>query len=256
MKILILDVETSPNIAYVWGAWKQNIGVKQMIESSYLMSFSAKWLNDDKIVYYENRHNDERELVEALLVLLDEADIVIAHNAIKFDVPVIQGRAALLGLKPPSPFKMVDTLKVARKHFRFPMYNLAYLTEVFDCEVKKKTHAKFPGFVLWLECLKGNDEAWEEMKTYNIDDVLSLESLYLKMRPWIQPHPNVANVMEEVGGKPRCPRCGSLHVHWRGYYHTPTMKYRRFRCMDCGGWGRERFSARERGSRKEMLTGV
>lgn len=253
MKILIVDVETSPNIAYVWGAWKQNISIKQMIESTYLLSFSAKWLGEEKIIYVENRHNDEKELVSCLLDLLDEADIVVAHNAIKFDIPIIQGRAAVLGFSPPSPFKVIDTLKSAKKHFKFPHNSLEYLCDVFGCS-KKLSHKKFPGFELWLECLKGNDEAWEEMMEYNIQDVVCLEELYLKMRPWMHPHPNVANFKED--GNMCCPKCGSDHVVRRGYYHTQTMKYQRFRCKDCGGWGRERFSARDRGARKDMLTGV
>lgn len=255
MRILVLDVETAPNIAYVWGAWKQNVGVKQFISPSYLMSFAAKWLHEDKVIYCENRRKkDEAALLEQLVSLMDEADVIIAHNAKKFDIPTIQGRAALLGLKPPSPFKVIDTLLSAKKHFRLPMNSLAYLTEAFNCTVKKKTHEKFPGFELWLECLKQNDEAWEEMKVYNIDDVISLEELYLKMRPWIYPHPNFGNYDESE--KSCCPRCGSKNVHYRGYYHTQVMKYRRYRCMDCGGWGKERFTARERGVKKEMLVGV
>lgn len=252
-KILIIDVETAPNIAYVWGAWKQNVGYKQMIESTYLMSFAAKWLDSEEVIYAENRNDDERELVGMCIELLDEADVVIAHNATKFDIPVIQGRAAVLGFTPPSPFKIIDTLTVAKKHFRFPMNSLAYLTEIFNC-APKLTHGKFPGFELWLQCLKQNDEAWEEMRTYNIRDVISLEELYLKMRPWIQPHPNVANELENE--EHACPKCGSTHVHKRGFYYTQVMKYQRFKCMSCGAWSRERFTARERGANKQLLTGV
>jgi DNA polymerase elongation subunit (family B) len=250
-KILTIDIETAPNVAYVWGCWKQNIGVSMMKENGYIMSVSAKWLNDDNVIYIENRHGDDFELVSKTLELLDEADIVIAHNAVKFDIPTILGRAAVHGIHPPAPFKVIDTLQSARKYFRFPMNSLAYLTKAFGVQ-EKTTHAKFPGFELWLQCLKQNDEAWAEMRQYNMDDVVVLEELYLRMRPWITNHPNVGVFDEQ--SSPVCPKCGSHHVHYRGYYHTTVSKYRRFKCQDCGGWGRSRFTEYPKDKRKTLLT--
>lgn len=254
VKLLFLDVETAPNVAYVWRTFKEFVGAKQLIEPTYLMSFSAKWLDHNEVFYEENRYDDEYSLVKSLIRLLDEADFVVAHNAVKFDIPVIQGRAVALGLTPPSPFKVIDTFKVAKKHFKFPINTLEYLAEAFDCEHRKRSHEKFPGFELWLECLRQNDEAWEEMRVYNNEDVYVLEELYLKMRPWIQPHPNVANELEQ--DVHACPKCGSVHVHKRGFYYTQTMKYQRYHCQECGAWSRGRFTARERGSNKQLLVGV
>lgn len=201
------------------------------------MSFAAKWLGEDEVTYMENRHDDDRRLIQVLYKLMDEADIVIAHNAKKFDIPTIKGRGVIHGMKPPSPFKIVDTLLVAKKEFRFFRNNLEYIADVFKCAPKMK-HAKFPGFELWLQCLKQNDEAWAEMKMYNIQDVLTLEEVYLRMRPYITNHPNVGVYDEQENTV--CPKCGSDHIHFRGYYHTNVGKYHRFRCVDCGGWGRTR----------------
>lgn len=88
---------------------------------------------------------------------------------------------------------------------------------------------------LWLECLKGNEDAWEEMKRYNIDDVLTTEEMYLVMRPWMQTHPNIA----AANGRCACPKCSSVDIQFRGYVTSRVgVAYRRFRCNDCGGWGR------------------
>jgi uncharacterized protein YprB with RNaseH-like and TPR domain len=109
--------------------------------------------------------------------------IVVAQNGVRFDVKKINARFVLLGMPPPSPFRVVDTMLEARRHFGFTSNKLEWMTDKLCTTHKKKRHAKFPGFELWRECLAGNHEAWDEMREYNIDDVLSLEELYLVMRP-------------------------------------------------------------------------
>lgn len=239
-KILIIDVETAPNIAYVWGAWKQNVGLKQWLERGHIMSFAAKWLDSPYIFYEENRKSNDKKIVKSIYKLLDEADIVVAHNGKKFDLPVIVGRGVVHGFTPPSPYFVVDTLETARKELRLVSNSLANLCEELGLP-QKKNHQKFPGFELWLECLRNNDKAWEEMKEYNIHDVISLEALYLRLRPYMKNHPNVARTEDYA-----CPKCGSTNIQWRGYYYTRAgLCYRRFQCKDCGGWGRVRFTEKD-----------
>lgn len=243
-KILLLDIETAPNMAYVWGAWKQNIGQNQWLRKGHIMSFAAKWLGDDQIIYAENRDNNDAAIVFDLYALLDAADIVVAHNGKKFDLPVIVGRGVVHGYTPPSPYFIVDTCIVARQELRLVSNSLANLCEELGLPLKED-HKKFPGFELWQECLKGNEEAWREMKEYNIHDVISLEALYLRLLPYMRHHPNV--VRDNEGLKVRCPKCGSGNIQWRGYYYTKAgLCYRRFQCMDCGGWGRVRFSEKDK----------
>lgn len=244
-KILILDIETAPNLAYVWGAWKQNVGQNQWVKQSHIMSYAAKWLGDDNIFYEENRDGDDYNLVFNLFTLLHSADIVVAHNGQKFDLPTILGRGAVHNLLPPSPYFVVDTCLSARKEFRLMSNSLANLCELFGLK-KKEDHKKFPGFELWKECLLGNEEAWEEMREYNIADILALEELYLRMRPYIRNHPNVVRDIHDEG-EVVCPKCGSSNIQWRGYYFTRAgLCYRRFVCLDCGGWGRVRYSEKDR----------
>lgn len=250
-KILVLDIETAPNVAYVWQFWQANVGAKQVLDHSYIMSFAAKWLGSDEIFYVENRKDNEAALLEPLFGLLDEADIIIAHNGNKFDLPKIKGRGLVHGMTPPSPYKTVDTCLTARRQFGFSANSLEYLCDILDCS-KKLSHKKFPGFELWLECLRQNDEAWEEMKEYNIHDVISLEELYYKMLPYIENHPNVAVLKE--GDVISCPKCGSEDNHRRGYYTTNVGKYQRFRCNSCGGWHRSRFTEYPKDKRHALTT--
>ena len=218
------------------------------------MSFAAKWLNEGVIFYEENRKENDRKIINKLCEFLDQADIVVAHNGEAFDLRQIRARAVVHGITPPSPVKIVDTLKIARNEFGFPSNSLEYLSDVLKLKTKKGGHKKFPGFELWLECLRGNDEAWREMKEYNIRDILALEELYLRLRPWDTKHPNIAIYEPEAQSEVVCPKCGSVHVQWRGFAHTSVGKFHRYQCNNCGGWGRTRYSILKKN--ENILTNV
>jgi len=252
-KVLILDIENAPMMSYHWSLWKQNIGKPMRIEGnrSYMMSIAMKWLGEDTVYYFETRTEDDSVLVAQTLAFLDEADFVIAHNGAKFDIPKINAYAILNGLLPPSPYKVIDTLQIARKNFMFESNTLATLADQLGC-TPKLTHQKFTGFSLWAECMKGNEEAWEEMKEYNIQDFDTLEEVYLKLRPWAKVHPNLAVHQErEVHA---CPKCNSVNVIRRGYQYSNVSKYQRYTCNDCGSWSRTRYTENSKESRKELLT--
>lgn len=250
-KVLIFDIETRPNLGYVWGVWDQNIGDKMMLQYGSVMSVACKWLGDDEIFYWDARSGDETHVIRHTVDMMDQADIVIAHNGNRFDIPWINARALDYGLSPPSPYKRIDTLLASRRMFKFPRNTLKYLCEKLGVSMKDD-HKKFPGFSLWLECMNGNLEAWDEMKAYNIQDIVSLEELYVKIRPWIPNHPNMAILSESDSHA--CPKCGSHHVQRRGFYTTNTGKYQRYQCNDCGGWSRSRRTELDKEVSRALLT--
>lgn len=260
--IRFVDLETSPNIAHVWGLFKQNVGLSQLVTDDHIMSYTYKDLGDPTIVYNDCRENFRqktpkdrkgyKKFIKELRNMLDEADIVIAHNGKRFDVPWINGQCALMRLKPPSPFRQIDTLLETRKAFRFPSYKLEYLVKRFGLKTKIK-HKKFPGHDLWMECLLGNDEAWEEMKEYNINDVVILEEFFLAIRPYLKGTPNLGVFLAE-DEETVCPSCGGDHIHYRGYYYTNLGKYHKFQCQDCGAWGRDRVNILTKGQRATLGT--
>lgn len=252
-KILYLDIETAPTLGYVWRLWKENIGVKQIKDNMRVLSFSAIW-NDDpekKVMYFEERGKSDKPLIKKFLELANEADVIIGHNVQNFDCATMNGRAMILGLKPPSPYKVVDTYQVAKNEFKIEANSLEYLSLVLGIKNKKLSHKKFPGFELWAECLAQNDEAWEEMKLYNIVDTLAVREVYKIMRPWIRNHANMA-VFKEAEGM-ICPKCGSHHLQRRGFAYTNVGKYQRFVCKDCGGWARTRFTEYPKDKTKNLL---
>lgn len=253
-RTLILDIETAPILANVWRTWKENVGLDQIRADWYILSFSAKWLDNKKVFYYDQSRapniEDDTFLMGKLHKLLDEADFVVAHNGRRFDLKKINARFIIKGFPPPSPYRIIDTLDIAKGSFAFTSNRLAYLTDTL-CTTKKLSHAKYPGFSLWKACLAGDKEAWKEMRAYNVQDVLSLEELYLKLRAWDPAHPNVGALDDpEV---PTCPKCGGQHLTQRGFRYTQVGKYARFQCNDCFGWSRGRTMHNSADVRKNLM---
>lgn len=256
-RILILDIETAPTRAAVWRIFKENVGLDQIENDWYILSFAAKWEGDSKVHYFDKsrswQDDDDSLLLEPLRVLLDQADIVVAHNGRKFDCPKINARMIINGFDPVSPYRIVDTLDICKKNFAFTSNKLAYISKALGVE-EKLSHTDFPGYKLWQQCLIGNKKAWKEMKIYNIQDVISLEQVYLKLRPWHGMHPNAGNYSSVIG--PVCSKCGSPHLSPRGFTFTQVGKYQRFRCDDCGGWSRDRKTHSTKEQRDALLTAL
>lgn len=256
-KIVIVDIETAPMESYHWALWDQNISLDQIQLEWTILSFSAKWLGNDKVIYKDTggrgvaKVRDDKQLLVELWKILDEADIVVAQNGQAFDIKKINARMLMADMKPYSPIKIIDTMLAAKKHFSFTSNKLAWLSEHLT-SAKKSEHKTFPGFELWTECLKDNPKAWIEMKKYNCIDTIATEELYLKLRPWIEGHPNVAaySSLETM----MCPKCGSDKVQKRGRAITQTGEYHRFQCKDCGGWSRSRYTTNTKNKRNSLLS--
>lgn len=255
-QLLVLDIETAPIEALTWGLWDQNIGLDQIQSEWNILAYCAKWLDKDELIYADTSgrgrkqvRNDSR-LLKQIWDLLDSADIVIAQNGIKFDVKKINARLLMAGYGPYSPIRVIDTTVVARKHFGFTSNKLAWLSEHLT-DTPKSAHKKFPGWELWVECLKDNPEAWAEMQEYNQIDVLATEKVYLRQRPWISNHPNLGTYTDSTS--PECPKCGSKKLQKRGSALTQNGRYPRFQCTDCGGWSRGKQTVLTKEQREILL---
>lgn len=258
-RILTLDIETAPLEAYAWGMWDQNIGLDQINVEWSILSVSAKWLDERQVMFRSTggrgkaKVRDDKPLLHWVWDLLDRADIVVTQNGKAFDMRKINARMIMNGIdRPYSPVKVIDTLIEAKKHFDFTSNKLAWQSKYLT-PAKKSEHKKFPGFELWKECLKDNPAAWREMKHYNALDVIATEQLYLKQRPWMVGHPNVA-VYDHDTEERQCPKCGSTKVQHRGYAHTQTGQYHRFQCNACGGYSRSRYTLNTMDKRRALLS--
>jgi len=237
--ILILDIETAPIKAYVWRLWKQDVYIDQIVSDWFMLTWSAKWLNDNntisaKLTPEEALEENDKRIVTKLWHLLNEADIVIAHNGNSFDIPKVKTRFILHGLPPTTPYQQIDTKLIAAKEFGFSSNKLDYLGQMFG--LGQKIHTEFS---LWTRCLQGDPEALEEMRVYNVQDVILLEKVYMKLRPYIKNHPNVT-LFDDIATAHRCPTCGGIHLIEEDYYYTTVGQFQVYRCGDCKALSRGR----------------
>lgn len=242
-KVLLFDTENAPNIASVWRVWKENIQPAQLLSDWYMLSWSAKWLNDSKIMGdvltpKEAVNEDDKRIMVGLHHLLNEADIVIAHNCEQFDVPIVNTRFLIHKINPPRPYQTIDTLKVARSQFKFAHNKLDFLADRLGIPHKKlETEHQ-----LWIDCRNGKQEALDYMLKYNKMDVTVLEELYLRMRAWIKSHPNF-NLFTDK--KNVCSTCGSKNIFENGTYPTTVHRYKSYQCKDCGSFSRSGINGKK-----------
>ena len=229
-RVLTVDIETSPNVAYAWGLWDQNIGTSQLIEPSRVLCFAAKWLDRKRTVFRSEFHHGTDQMVADAWSLLDEADVVVGYNHVKFDIPHLHREFLIHGYSMPSPHVDIDLLKVVRQRFKFPSNKLGYVTQALGLETKIETG----GQDLWSRVLRGDRDAWEAFKQYNVRDVEITEELYRVLSPWIktEPHAGLAS-----GSMAVCYSCGSPDLEPAGSVFYRSALYPKFRCA-CGAWSK------------------
>jgi len=234
LKLLTLDLETSPNVAHVWQLFKQNISLNQLMESGGVISFAARWHGTKKVLFYSDFHHGHAVMIQAAHDLLSEADAVIHYNGTSFDMPHLNREFLLAGLAPPKPYKNIDLLLAVRKRFRFVSNKLDYVTQAVGLE--GKVHHE--GHTLWVKCLANDPKAWAMMRKYNMMDVVQTEKLFDILRPWIAGLPNPA--LYDGSDEQTCERCGGTHLQRRGFAYTQLGAYQQWQCMNekCMSWSR------------------
>ena len=236
-KVLILDIETTPMAVWTWSLGKQYVGHHAIMKDKkgammdwHLLSWAAKWLYDDEVMSdilkpNEARARKDKRILKSIWGLLNEADIVIAHNGDRFDLRKINARFIANDIKAPLPFKTIDTLKQARKEFAFSSNKQDFITKFLKLEEKLDTE-----FNLWIECMNGNPSSLKRMQDYNRTDVVGLEELYLKLRPYMKSHPNFAVMLDDDC----CTVCGSTSLkQTKKYYYTGSSRFKLYTCSSC-----------------------
>lgn len=242
-RILNMDIETAPMLAFVWSCFKQYVNPDQLLAASSVLCWAAKWLGNDDIMFdsmqadikpSENpldfyQCSDER-VVRSIWTLFDEADIIVGHNGRAFDSKTLNARWIKYGMTPPSPYKFVDTYTMVKDTVRLPRNKLESVGRYYDIGTK----LEHEGFQLWVKCMCGDPEAWERMARYNRQDVLLDEEAYLLFRAWDRRHPNVALHYED--GNVRCIVCGSTAVKQDTSHesYTAASVFPSYRCGACG----------------------
>ena len=223
-RIIALDIETSPLVSYTWGIYEQDV-IKRL-KTFTILSVAYQWLGQKtKVIARDNL--TEKQLLAKLYKLLDQADVVIAHNGDAFDIKKINARFITYKIYPPSPYKTIDTKKEAKKVAAFDSNSLNNL----GIDLGEGEKIKHRGFDMWEGCMAGNRRDWRDMKRYNKKDVDLLVRIYYRLRPWMKTHPDIR---PSYSGN--CPKCDSTNVKKGGVRRNKKLFYQRLYCLGCGGW--------------------
>jgi DNA polymerase elongation subunit (family B) len=232
-RLLVIDIETSPHTAYVWGLFNENIPLARLIEPGQVISFAARWRGEKRVEFRSIFHDGKQQMVERAHQMMDAAQVLIHYNGNSFDRKHLNREFLLAGLNPPSPYLQIDLLRTVRHQFKFASNKLDHVTQQLG--LSGKLHNT--DFETWSKCMAGDPKAWAAMKKYNCQDVVTTEDTYNRLLPWISNHPHIGLLTEQTVDD-CCNKCGSTDLIKEGLAHTAVSTFRQFRCRQCGGWSR------------------
>lgn len=242
LRTLIFDIETAPLMAYTWGVWQQNVQPNQLARNTYMICWAAKWegqktVHSDVLTGAEAVAEDDSRVVQSLADLIRKADLVVAHNGDRFDIPVLNTRLLDMRLEPLPPVRSVDTLKVAKRAFRITYNRLNFLAEFLGHDLKYEM-----SMADWIQATKGVTSALRKMNHYCRQDVGVLERVWFELKPYAKGLPRMVDARREM--QRACPSCGSGSLVPAGWHRTNASNFARYRCEGCGRYARSRSSAR------------
>ena len=232
-RILSFDIESAGV-----NALKSDLG--------FVILFGYKWAHEREahvltLDSHSLRQFNDKALLRQASALFAEADIVVGHFASIFDRRFIQGRLLINGLPPLPPTKLRDTCLLARSVAAFSSNRLKHLAKILNL-TNRKLDNNWPE--AWFKVMQGNTRHLAALARYCKGDVLAVEELYFRLRPFDNPHPRL---WSNPGGsrKPKCGVCGG-RVAWRGLIYLGQQAYRRYQCLSCWRWDRERKALKQR----------
>ena len=198
-----IDIETSLVEAYTFRTGQQFIGIDQLKEDSQTKLLTAAWGTWHDLYYYgengvesvSNHHRkgafkkdplDDTYVLRKLWDVLDQSDVIVAHNA-AFDRGWIEGRFMDLGWKQPSKYYVYCTFRT--------LHGLNGVSKKLDYLSQKligTEKVKHEGVGLWIRCSQGDVSAFEEMEEYNIGDIYNtLYKVYMRTALYVDRYKSI-----------------------------------------------------------------
>jgi DNA polymerase elongation subunit (family B) len=253
--IILFDIETLPNAyEHICNLMEYNsdrYGLTLKADVNSLLSFGYKVLGESKAYCINTwdtdsgRKNiqDDTDLLVQARAILSTADAIVTHNGRSFDYKFLNTRLVMAGMSPLPNIPHIDTCSISKSKLYLQRNRLDYLAEKLSTERKMENG----GWKLWVRLAfselnhyrsktstKQVNRDKKTMSDYCKQDVITLEKIFLKLRPLIGNIPN-SNLFGDKDGK-SCPTCGSKHVQKRGRRVTKTSVYNRYQCQECGSW--------------------
>lgn len=246
-RALTLDIERIPGFARVqhrgltvegsfWdlNSFKHTIGRRihpdDVIEWPRSICAAARFYGEKEIMFAaEWEQGGHEAFMRKTWEWYNEAHYVIGHNLQSFDSRHLKAGWAEYGWHSPTPWKTVDTLKVARAEFAFESNTLDALCKRLGVVAKSD---KYDANIAHA-AINGDVKAQNKLRKYNEGDIRATEAVYDRLRPWIKNHPHLSMLNGEEWG---CPNCGETNIsnHPTGDAYANVQKYRAYQCPKCG----------------------
>ena len=169
--------------------------------------------------------------MRAVWEVFDRADLIIGHNADRFDARHLMGGWAEMGLPAPAPYKVVDTLKIARGTFAYESNTLDALNKRLGIDAKTD---KYDSRVA-KAAVAGDKEAQDRIRFYNMGDIAASEALFDRLRPYAR---NIPHLGMWTDDELACPSCGHSMAATGKTVHANVQRYEHLRCDNCGSHAR------------------
>ena len=147
------------------------------------------WMGEAKLyredMYMRPRRSENPEMVTEIITELAKYPILIAHNGVRFDRPWLNTLAVMGGLDIIlNPFgKIIDPVRLARKHLKFNYNSLEKLSEALGTRARKIPLTR----QVWLRAtLDGDKDALDQICEHCVADVDTLEEVAYICRPFIR----------------------------------------------------------------------
>lgn len=229
MNRLFWDIETSPNLAYIWRpGYKISVTHDNIIKERAIICICYKWEKENKVHTLVWDEGCDIKLCKDFMAVMEQADEMVAHNGDRFDMKWFRARCLKHDIGVPKDVTLVDTLKLSRAKFELNSHRLDYIAKFLLGYGKIDT-----SFGLWKGVLDGCEKSMAHMVRYCKRDVKILQEVY----EYIVKHTKVKTHVGVLEGKDgwTCPSCGSSHVIRNGKKVGATGAVRqRMHCQDCG----------------------
>ena len=224
VKIAFIDCETTPLISYHWGTFDQTINPNNIINDRQILCIAWKILGEKSVRGVRvGADKTERQMIAEFRAAMEDVNVLVAHN-LPFDYRHINAKLIEHDLPPLPKQNFIDTLKAVKRVAKFSSNRLDFLCGKLLGRRKIETDMD-----LWKDSMAGDEKALSRMLRYCKNDVELLEALYLRLRPYMFSHPNVAAV-----DTTQCPRCASDGYTVNKTYRTLTGIERvHVRCVAC-----------------------
>ena len=169
--------------------------------------------------------------MRAVWDVFNDADLIIGHNADRFDARHLMGGWAEMGLPAPSPYKVIDTLKIARASFAYESNTLDALNKRLGIDAKTD---KYDARIA-RAAVNGDKEAQGVLRSYNMGDITASEALFDRLRPFAKGIPHLGMWSDD---ELACPSCGTTMTATGKTVHANIQRYEHLHCPNCGSHAR------------------